>query len=243
MLVGTVARLFRYPVKSMRGEEIGAAQSDFHGMAGDRRWAFVQAHDTTYFPWLTGRKAAEMLLYRPRYAAEPDARSREPALSVETPDGRVLPVDDPDLRAELERLAETPLYLLHSFRAAPDIAPFSLFNLALADQIGARAGARPDPRRFRANIYMQPANGAQRDAAQSDADLVGRTLAIGPELRLAVLALDQRCKMITIDPDTAERDPALLRTVVNDFANCAGLHCAVLRPGALSVGDAIVAEE
>jgi uncharacterized protein len=238
MLVGTVARLFRYPVKSMRGEEISATQTDFHGVLGDRRWAFVQAGDTSYFPWLTARETAQMLLYRPRYAAEPETRAREPALSVEAPDGRIFAVDDPELRAELERLAETPLFLLHSFRAVPDIAPFSLFNLALAEEIGAQAGSRPDPRRFRANIYMQPTAEPISDAA-----LVGRTLAIGPQLRLAVLALDQRCKMITLDPDTAERSPALLHTVVKEFANCAGVHCAVLQPGPLAVGDAIVVEE
>ena len=75
-------------------------------------------------------------------AAEPNARGREPALSVETPQGRVFPVDDDALRAELEQLADTPLFLLHTFRGVPDIAPFSLFNLALADEIEKPAHAR-----------------------------------------------------------------------------------------------------
>ena len=237
MEIGTIARLFRYPVKSMRGEEIAVAEVGLHGLAGDRRWAFVQARDRSVFPWLTARRATQMLLYRPRYAEEPTASLREPSLTVETPSGRTLAVDDDALCAELAEIAETPLYLLHSFRAVPDVAPLSIFNLALADAIGARAGVPLDPRRFRANLYVEPAAGGY-----TDADLVGRTLAIGADLRVAVLCEDERCKMVGFDPDSAEADPRVARTVVTEFNNCAGVYCAVLRPGRAGVGDAVRVE-
>jgi uncharacterized protein YcbX len=237
MQIGTVARLFRYPVKSMRGEEIASTEIGLHGLAGDRRWSFVQARDRSVFPWLTARRAARMLLYQPRYAEEPIDSPREPRLSVETPDGRTLAVDDDALRAELAELAETPLYLLHTFRGVPDVAPLSIFNLALANAIGSHAGAELDPRRFRANVYVEPSEGGYQDS-----DLVGRTLAIGTALRVAVLSLDERCKMIGLDPVSAEADPRVVRTVVTSFANCAGIYCAVLRAGRASVGDAVSIE-
>jgi MOSC domain-containing protein YiiM len=68
---------------------------------------------------------------------------------------------------------------------------------------------------------------------------VGRVLAIGPELRLAVTEPDERCAMINLDPDTAAMNPAVLRTVANTRGNRAGVYASVLRPGTVKTGDAV----
>lgn len=238
MLAGTVARLFRYPVKSMHGEELRAAAVGLQGLNGDRRWAFVQAENRSTFPWLTARNAAALLRYTPRFVAPFDAPGREPPLTVETPDGRVLAVDADELRSELEQVFGRPLSLLHTFLGVPDVAPISLFNLALADAIGTAAGRALDPRRFRANLYLQPAVGADL----TDADLVGRTLAIGPELCIAITQQDQRCMMVGLDPDTAENDATIHKTVVQAFDNRAGVYGVVLRAGRVQMGDEVVVE-
>ncbi len=69
--------------------------------------------------------------------------------------------------------------------------------------------------------------------------LIGRTLAIGSDVRLTVVARDPRCKMITLDPDTAEAGPRLLRAVARGHGGLAGIYGAVIREGVVRRGDEI----
>jgi hypothetical protein len=95
-VVGRVAALWRYPVKSMAAEVLDAADVSRHGVAGDRRWGFVRAGtERSGFPWLTIRERPDLWHYRPAFAepARPDA---SPTL-VRAPDGRVFDVADPAL--------------------------------------------------------------------------------------------------------------------------------------------------
>src|SRR5438045_4650237 len=117
-VIGTVESLWRYPVKSMRGEELDEIFAGFAGVYGDRLFAFKSSAAPAGFPYLTGRELHEMLLYRPRFrhpdkAAAPanlaEAGALSPllnpvaadpadlALDVETPRGEVLAIDDPGL--------------------------------------------------------------------------------------------------------------------------------------------------
>ncbi len=234
MRLGSVARLFRYPVKSMCGEELTQTPIGLQGLPGDRRYAFVQAESHSAFPWLTARQVAEMLRYRPRFEGGFDGEGREPALFVELPDGRRLRVDDANLQQELEQKLGKPLFLLRDHRGSYDVGQVSLFSLDTAAAIAARAGREIDPRRFRANLYLQPDVGAIPEA-----EWPGSVLAIGPELRLAVTEADERCMMINFDPDTAASDPAVLKAVAAGFGNRAGVYASVLRPGRVSLGDPI----
>jgi hypothetical protein len=99
-VVGRVAALWRYPVKSMAGENLDEAQVSWHGVAGDRRWAFVRdGQARSGFPWLTIRELPELAHYRPRFAdpGRPDAS----VTLVRRPSGGELDVADPALAAEL----------------------------------------------------------------------------------------------------------------------------------------------
>ncbi len=235
MRIGTVARLFRYPVKSMRGEELTQTPIGLQGLPGDRRYAFVQAGSRSSFPWLTGRELAGMLLHQPYYRDGFDGQGREPALLVRTADGRDLPVDGAELREELEQAFGAPIHLLRDHRGCYDVGQVSIFDLGMAERIAAERGAPLDPRRYRANLYLQP----DAAAAVPESEWVGRVLAVGPALRLAVTELDGRCMMITLDPDSAEIDPAVLRTVAGSHGNCVGVYAAVLRAGVVHTGDAV----
>ena len=81
-----------------------------------------------------------------------------------------------------------------------------------------------DRRRFRANFY------ADWDCGQAfrEDELVGRTLAVGDRLRLAVLERDPRCKMITLDPETGARDSSVLRHLTKTRGGTLGVYAAVL---------------
>jgi uncharacterized protein len=142
-VMGRVESVWRYPVKSMRGEELPEIFAGFAGVYGDRLFAFKSTATPAGFPYLTGREAHEMLLYRPRFrhpekAAKPanlaaaqelspilNFDSADPvdlAVDVETPTGEVLAIDDPLLARQLaERAGDGhSLTLLRSERAMTD---------------------------------------------------------------------------------------------------------------------------
>ena len=255
-IVGRVDSLWRYPVKSMGGEPLAAAFVGFSGIYGDRIYAFRSTAQPAGFPFLTGREQAQMLLYRPRFrqpdkAAEPVnlaaaealgpgvtplfAEPGELAVDVEVPTGEVLAIDDPAL---LDRLGGGPgsLALLRSdHRALTDCRPISLFGLGTARQLAAEVGSAVDARRFRANIYADL--GAEAGFAEDG--FVGRRVRLGAKVELAILERDPRCKMITLDPDTAAANPEILRRVARGHDGKAGVYGAVLVEGMVRPGDDI----
>ncbi len=74
-IIGTVESLWRYPVKSMRGQELDEMFAGYAGVYGDRLFAFESSASPKGFPFLTGREQREMLRYRPRFRY-PDKAAR-----------------------------------------------------------------------------------------------------------------------------------------------------------------------
>ena len=256
--IGTVESLWRYPVKSMSGEAMAEAFMGFSGFYGDRCYAFRNSAARKGFPYLNATAQQQMLRYRPQFryperAAQPpnlvEAMSIAPGvtpangdandlmLDVVTPSGEVVAVDDPALIEMLgEGLrGENHLTLVRSDRALTDCRPVSLMSLQTVRQIEAELGVPVDKRRFRANVYL---NLAADDGFAED-ELVGRRLRIGPRALMMVLERDPRCKMISLDPDTGEHNPEVLRQVAQAHSACAGVYCAVLVEGIITEGDAI----
>ena len=255
-VVGQIESLWRYPVKSMRGEELVEAFVGFSGVYGDRLFAFKSSARPEGFPYLTGREQEGMLLYRPRFR-HPDKAAKPPhlaeaqrmvpgltplyadpadlAVEVETPSGEVLAADDPALMRMLaERMRDGhSLTLLRSERAMTDCRPVSLFSIQTLRQLGDELGTALDKRRFRANIYLDlgSAGGFAED------EFVGRTLRLGPQVVVSIVERDPRCKMITLDPDTAQPSPEILRKVTRAHHGMAGVYGAVLVEGTVRRGD------
>src|SRR5215470_5148801 len=97
--IGEIAALFRYPVKSMRGESLEVADLGWHGLDGDRRLAFRRPGDRGGFPWLTASKLPELILFAPQRRGE--AVDRELPTHVRTPDGEELSIFGEPLAAEI----------------------------------------------------------------------------------------------------------------------------------------------
>lgn len=244
-VVGKVDSLWRYPVKSMAGEEREEIFVGYAGVHGDRLFAFRNAGAPPKFPYLTGREEKGMLAHRPRF--RDPAKAELPAdfvvgypadlsVDVETPTGGCLAIDDPAmLRSLANNVNVGALSLLRSERAMTDSYPVSLFSLQTADQLGEELGEAVDKRRFRANIYMDLASGA---GFAEDA-FVGRNLRIGPKLVVSIVERDARCKMVTLHPDTGEETPEILRNIAKTHGGTAGIYGAVLKEGAVRQGDAI----
>ena len=234
--VGTVAALYRFPVKSMRGERVSSANLYWHGLAGDRRYAFVREGNTTRFPWLTAREVPDLLRYVPYFAA--DAEPMSDPVRVRTPDGDDLAIEDADLRAALAARHGAGVSLLHSSRGVPDSAAISLLGTATVRELGVRVGATLDPLRFRNNVLIDTAG----DRPFEEEDWLGGVVhfgdpATGP--RVHVNRKDPRCMMVNLDPDAVTQNPAVLRTIVREREQCAALYCSVEAIGALSVGDPV----
>lgn len=256
--IGIVESLWRYPVKSMSGEAMTEAFMGFSGFYGDRCFAFKNSTARKGFPYLNANVQQQMLLYRPQFryperAAKPpnlieamsiapgvtpaNAEPNDLILDVVTPSGEVVAVDDPALIEMLvEGLrGENHLTLVRSDRALTDCRPVSLMSLQTVRQIEAEMDIPIDKRRFRANVYL---NLAADDGFAED-ELVGRRLRIGSSAVMMVLERDPRCKMISLDPNTGEHNPEVLRTVAQVHEAYAGVYCAVLVEGVITESDSI----
>jgi len=255
-IVGKIDSLWRYPVKSMRGEELDEAFASFSGIYGDRLFAFESSASPKGFPYLTAREQQRLLQYHPHFR-NPDKAARpinlteaesmganpvwadpsELMVDVETPDGRTLAVDDPALidmiRADIDQKHQ--LTLMRSERALTDCRPVSVFSLQSARQLAEETGTSIDKRRFRANVYVNLTS-AQGFAEN---EFVGKSLRIGPKVVVTVLERDARCVMITLDPDTGEKSPEILKKVAQAHDGMAGVYGAVIVEGRLHMGDSV----
>jgi uncharacterized protein len=230
-VVGRVVALWRYPVKSMAAEELGCADVSWHGLAGDRRWAFIRPDQVSSgFPWLTIRDRPELAHYRPRFV-EPDRPDASPTL-VRTPAGRELDVADPALAAELG----PGVRVIKQNRGVFDTMPLSLLSSQTLDGLGRCVGARLAAGRFRPNLLVDVPGGDFPEDAW-----VGRVLRIGG-LRLRVDQRDKRCVMVTIDPVTLNRDPAILRAIARERDARLGVYGSTVEPGQIEIGDPVCLE-
>jgi hypothetical protein len=255
-IVGKVESLWRYPVKSMRGEELDEAFAGYPGVYGDRVFAFKSSASPAGFPYFTAREQRRLLQYRPRFR-HPDKAARpvnlteaestgagplsadisELMVDVETPEGKMLAIDDADLMKMLRAGVDDKheLTLMRSHRAMTDCRPVSIFSLQSARQLSQETGTPIDKRRFRANVYID----LMSDQGFAENVLVGRSVKIGPKVVVRVLERDPRCAMITLDPDTSERTPAVLKKVAQAHEGTAGVYGAVIIEGMLHKGDPI----
>jgi uncharacterized protein len=230
--IATILQLARYPVKSMRGESLPSTALTLQGVPEDRRYAFVQAASRTAFPWLTARQMPDLLRYKPAVEVE---KSGEIVVVVTTPDGRKLPIDSEELGREIEARSGRALFLLHDGRGSYDAAPISLISRQTVARIAEESGTETNPWRFRPNLLVDLQDGR----AFAELNWVGRVLRIGDTARIAITEADQRCMMITLDPESAIPSPSVLRTVVRQHDQCAGVYGTILTPGEVRVGDSI----
>jgi uncharacterized protein YcbX len=220
--LGRIAALWRYPVKSMAAEPLDAVEVSWAGLEGDRRWAFVQDKLVrSNFPWFTIRERSDMWHYRPRFT-EPDRPEASPTV-VRTPAGDEFDVTDPALAADLGGAGIRPI---KQNRGTFDSMPLSLITTRTVADIGV-----DEPLRFRPNLLVES------DAPEHE--WLGKTLRIGG-MTMRVDQRDSRCVIVNVDPETAERDPSVLRTVAQTRDNCAGVYGSVVKPGRVAVGDAVV---
>lgn len=232
--VGHVHEVVRYPVKSMAGIATESAYLGWHGLQGDRRFAFRRLDDKSGFPWLSASRLPELLLYQPLDLDE----NAEAPTHVRTPEGMNLPIGSVELQNSVAEKFGHAVELMKLKHGIFDEASVSVINLATISAIGREAGHDLDTRRFRPNIVIAADS---TEPFQEDGWVGGRLMFgnndDGPIV--SVTMPDLRCVMINLDPDTAKQDPRVMKAAVRLNENNAGAYGTVARTGQISVGQPV----
>jgi uncharacterized protein YcbX len=206
-----VGQIWRYPVKSMAGEQLAETELLHEGIPGDR---------TLYVIGAGGRIIS--------------ARSRPALLGHHASigeDGDVLvdglPWFDPAVEEAVRTAAGPDAQLV----PATGLERFDILPLLVATD-GAIAALGYEGRRFRPNIVLAGVEG------MAERGWDGRRLRIGADgVEVDLGHLCERCVITTFDPDTQEQDPDVLRTVNAELDGLFARCCWVARPGRIAVGD------
>lgn len=230
--VGRVAALWRYPVKSMGAEALADVDVSWHGLAGDRRWAFIRdGMVRSGFPWLTIRQRPDMAHYRPSLV-QPN-RPDTSRTMVRTPSGDEFDVVDPALAAELG----DGVRVIKQDRGVFDSMPLSVITVQTVAGLGALVDAELDVLRFRPNLLID----ASGQGAFPEDVWVGRVLRAGG-MRMRVDQRDERCVVVNIDPVTMQRNPAILHAIAGQRQVCLGVYGSTVQPGHIAVGDPVIVD-
>lgn len=234
--LGRVCELVRYPVKSMAGTVTESAFLGWHGLDGDRRFAFRRLGDDGGFPWLSASRVPKLILYHP---VGLDESTGEPLPTrVRTPAGAEVELRSAELRSEIAELLGSGVELMKFKHGIFDEGSVSVISLATIAGIAGQAGVDLDRRRFRANIFLETGD---REPFLEDG-WVGGTLLFGdgePRPAVSVTLRDVRCMMVNLDPDTAAQDARVMKTVVRLNKNTAGVYGTVVQTGTIRVGDPV----
>jgi uncharacterized protein len=220
-VIGTIAEIWRYPVKSMAGERLESCLIADTGLEGDRRWALVDGQPNRAGKPLTAREAELLLTYHPRLA--------DGGVLVLTPAGETRRLDD-RLVAHLAAETLRPLTLREGAGLNYDDSPVLVVNLATVAAFELSAGVEVDRRRFRANLYLE---GLEQE---EELRWLGRRIRAGGA-ELDVVSRCERCVVITRDPDTTQASPELLRVLTEMSDTCMGVYCRVASSGMVTNGD------
>jgi hypothetical protein len=208
-----VAELWRYPVKSLRGESLAEADLTELGIAGDRLVHVLRAGGRV----MTSRTHPALLGLN----GSVDENG--------TPAINGIPWDDPRALALVRAAAGEDVDLVYYDGDGPE--RFDVLPLSVATD-GGVAAVGVDRRRFRANVYVEGVEGL------TERTWVGRTLAVGDAL-VGVRQVRGRCVMTTYDPDTQEQDIGVFQKIYWELDGKTALDCHVLRPGRVRVGDEV----
>jgi len=234
--IGQVEAIFRYPVKSMRGQPLETANLGWHGIEGDRRLALQRIDNRSGMPWLTASKLPDLLLFSPQQRGE-GAQGDIPT-HIRTPDGKQMPVFGEELAAEVERRHGAPVQMMQLRHGIFDEASISVIASDTVREIGQLAGRSLDVRQFRPNIVVR----LLRSGPFQEDGWLGGVLSFGEgddAPAVTVTMRDLRCGMVNLDPDSARPAPEVMKTIVRANQNNAGIYGAVTCIGRLAVGQTI----
>lgn len=264
---GAVVALWRYPVKSMMGEELNASEVTNRGVLGDRAYALVDLTNGKVVSAKNPRKWGNLFSFRARYATPPRLGEPAPPVIITLPDGSTLNsmedhVDETltgalgrDVRLDTAAPEEPILEeywpdieeLDHrdtvTDEAMPpgtffDLAVLHILTTATLDRLRELyPEGRFETRRFRPNIVVET---SANESAFVENDWIGRSITIGDEVQLAITEACPRCVMITLPQGDLPRDRGILRTAAKHNDVHVGVYAAVTQGGMIRSGDKVI---
>lgn len=228
MIPGYVAALWRYPVKSMRGEQCRSVGIETRGVAGDRVLAVRDPEGRLG----SGKNSRRFRSIDGLFGFQAKGEGRDVTLTF--PDGRGMQADDPAIHEALSKALGVPVRLERERDVAHfDADPVHLLTTGSLEWLRRRLPhSRIDERRFRPNIVVE---------GSDELSWVGRTLRIGGA-SLRVTATTERCRMTTLAQAELPFDAGVLRCITQEADLQFGVYAEVLSPGRIAVGDAVLCD-
>ncbi len=271
---GVIATLWRYPVKSMNGEQVESAEIVEGGIVGDRGYALIDTSNGKVVSAKFPKKWGKLIGLDAAFTSEPSANTPLPPVRVTWPNGETATSGVDDLDARLTEIVERAVTMTTARpqevsleRLDPlaegeeildigelmmegrfsDYAALHLITTSTLTRLGElRPESQFDARRFRPNIVVD--TGAAAGFVEND--WVGRTIALGKDVRIRISDPTPRCSIPTLAQAGLDKDPKVLRTIVehnqlpvplldNEMLPCAGVYGFVLQGGTVRRGDPI----
>lgn len=263
--IASVVALWRYPVKSMMGEELNAAEVTERGVLGDRPYALVDAETGKVVSAKEPRKWAKLFEFRASFVEPPLSGERLPHVRITFPDGRSMTTAERGLDQALSNVIGRRVAFATTAPDKPSLEEYwpdiegltyretvtdeampegTFFDLGLVHVLTTATlerlrelhpQGRHEVRRFRPNIVVASTGGA----GFVENDWVDRTLAIGEKVRLRVTGPCPRCVMTTLPQGDLPKDPGILRAAAQHNDANVGVYASVEQDGAIRRGDSV----
>lgn len=268
-VMGSVISLWRYPVKSMMGEELGASGITERGLLGDRAYALVDTSTGKVASAKNPRKWSDLFDFRATFVEPPRTDGKLSPVQITLPNGTTVHSEQSDCNQILSKtlgreviLQKTPPKtpcleeywpdidgLAHRDTITDEAMPAgTFFDLAVFHVLSTATINRlqelyPQGRfelpRFRPNIVVEPIPG---EKGFVDNNWIGHTLAIGKEVRLKVTGPCPRCVMTTLPQGKLPKDPGILRTAAQHNQTHVGVYANMVQGGTIRRGDRVKLE-
>jgi MOSC domain-containing protein len=263
---GTVVGLWRYPVKSMMGEELNATEITERGLLGDRQFALVDAATGKVAGAKNPRKWGNFFDFRAVYVEPPEANATLPAVRLTLPNGTTLTTEGANVNevlsgalgraveltqveAEQESSAEEYVPDIEGLDHRDtvtewelpggtfyDLAVVHLLTTATLDHLRELYPAG----RFEARRFRPNIVISTAERGFVENDWLGRTITVGETVRLRITRPCPRCVMTTLAQGDLPKDPGILRTAAQNNAANVGVYADVISAGAIHRGDPVV---
>jgi MOSC domain-containing protein len=264
--VGSVVSLWRYPIKSMMGEELNASYVTERGLLGDRTRALVDQTTGKVASAKNPRKWGTLFDFRASFVDPPKSGEPLPDVRISLPDGRLVMADQPGADDMLSEALGAHVRLMTSSLEKPgleeywpdiegltnrekvteefmpaqtffDSASVHVLTTATTDRLRELyPEGRFEARRFRPNLVVEPSQHV-KDFAENG--WVGRTLRVGEEVRLKVSGPCSRCVMTTLAQGDLPHDLGVLRTAALHNKVNVGVYASVERGGNIKRADSV----
>jgi uncharacterized protein YcbX len=268
--VGSVGTLYRYPIKSMMGEELNSSMVGPKGLVGDRLFALSDPSTGKIASAKNPSRWPNLFSFHATYTAPLDGPGQIPSVRITLPDGSTVTSQDANMEDVLSTALGKPVRFMSSAPASgtleeywPDIEGLpkrdevtdeampseTFFDLAIVHILTTATmdamrklypEGRPEPRRFRPNIIIST---SPEISGFAEEEWIGKVLAIGDEVKFKITGPCPRCVMTTLAQGDLPKDAGILKTALKHNQAHIGIYASVLQGGKIRRGDVARLEE